>query len=354
MLEEFTRKFCKKYFSGVIILIANVYGKTSIYSSKSINIESEFFTEHEFDSILKSLKITGYTVLCYFDENDFISDYLNKKLNFDFIVFNLSRNGFGIAKKSLIPTFCDLNQIKYTASNGYACSLARQKYHMNLILKELGLNYLKSYTYANNKFTSHIPFDYKLRYIIKPLSESASQGISKDSIFCVDNEMQLNAYLKEKYFELNCSPLLIQEFVEGYEAKTILIDFDKTYALDPVGVEINHKRNLEKEIITNDIAFDYKHSNYLIKEELGSILSDKIKTQALKIYEAIGMENYGRIDCRIDNNTKEVYFMDFSTMPYFVSGGEMMFAFEQLGMEMQELLNIIINSALYSKYGYSL
>lgn len=354
MINELINIYSHKLYDGLIILIANVYGKTRFLSSKAIDLEAEFFSEDEFDYILKSLKECGYTVLCYFDENLFICDYLENKFKGEFLIFNLARNGYGISKKSLIPTFCDLNSIKYTASNGYACSLSRHKYHVNLLLKDLGLNSLKSYIYMNGSFFNAAHFKTDTKYIIKPLFESASQGINDDSIYTYVNLKEFYDYVDMKYQNLNCSPLLIQDFIEGYEAKTTIIDFKESFALEPIGVQINGKRNLMSSIITSDIAFEYCHTNYLIREELGSEIADIIQDQAIKVYKAIGMQNYGRIDCRIDYRTKKIYFMDFSTMPYFVSDGEMLFSFVNMGKDIHGLLNAIINSALISKYYYSL
>lgn len=349
-------KYCNKLYSGTIILLSNVYNRTKIYSNKSPNIQSEFFDENELNTILTALKQSGYTVLCYFDENKFIKDYLDDKiLAKEYIVFNLARNGYGIGKKSLIPTFCDLNSIKYTASDGYSCSFARHKYHVNCLLNELGFKSLKTYLFTDGTWLSNQkPDDFSIKYIVKPLNESASQGISKKSIFDGNNFEQLEKFVEQIYLQMNKIPLIIQQFIEGYEAKTTIIDFDSPYIFEPVGVEIDNIKNLKDLIITEEIAFTYKHRNYLLKNELGDNISNYIKDKSLLIYKAIGMKNYGRIDCRIDNKTNDVYFMDFSTMPYFVSDGEMLYSFKLLGYGLCHLLNAIINSALITKYNYSL
>ena len=355
-LFDILNKHTKKKYTGLIVLLANVYGKTHIFENDKLRLQAEFFNEEEFDYILSALKYNDYNVKCYFDENQFILDYLNNQIpNKEFLVFNLARNGMGVSKKSLIPTFCDLNNIKYTSSIGYVCALARHKYHVNMLLKTLNLNYLKSYVYDKfNWLNNKVPEDYNIKYIAKPLNESASQGISNDSVICCKNKSELNFYIKKLYEKLNNTPILLQQFIEGYEAKTTIIDFDKSYVFPPVGVEIENKRNLKKLIINEDIAFTYNHMNYLLNEELEEAVINTIKDQALIIYKTIGMQNYGRIDCRIDYTTNEVFFMDFATMPYFVSGGEMLFSFEKMGFNINCLLNAVINSALTSKYNYSL
>lgn len=345
----------KKHYNGTIILLSNVYGRTKLLEENRLNIASEFFSEDEYEYILTSLKKAKYNVVCYFDENDFIKDYLIGNIRFkDYIIFNLARNGYGIGKKSLIPTFCDLNKIKYTASSGYACSFARNKYHVNALLGYLGLNTIESYSYNDGWLNNNFPNKTKNKFIIKPLFESASQGVSEKSIYDPLSDGSLDKFVRSIFVRLNRSPLIVQRFIEGYEAKTPILDLDKPYALPTIGVEISGCRNLKNLIISDEIAFNYKHSNYLLNSEFDKEFTDKIARDAVKIYNAIGMQNYGRIDCRIDAQTKEVYFMDFSTMPYFVSGGEMLFAFESCGMDIHNLLNAIINSALISKYKVTL
>lgn len=348
--------FSNKYFKGTIILISNVYGRTKLISHNKLNITSEFFSEEEYDYILTSLKECKYNVICYFDENDFIFDYLSNNLKQkNILVFNLARNGYGVGKKSLIPTFCDLNNIMYTASNGYACSFARNKYHVNSLLKYLGLNSLESYVYDGFWFNNQYPKKVKHKFIVKPLFESASQGISDKSIFDPKSAKQsLNDFVKEVYTALNHSPLLVQQFIEGFEAKTTIIDLNKPFALPPIGVEINGFHNLGSKIISDEIAFNYNHKNYLLESELGKQITDRITSDAVKVYNAIGMQNYGRIDCRIDAKNMKIYYMDFSTMPYFVNNGEMLFAFKILNKDIHCLLNTIINSALQTKYNFTL
>lgn len=357
MLLHSLEKYTKKLYNGTIILLANVYGKTSILTKDRLRLQAEFFNQTELDYILTALKKCQYDVICYFDENKFITDFLDgsiTKNHEDYLVFNLARNGYGIGKKSLIPTFCDLNNIKYTSSNGYACSFARNKYHVNSLLGYLGLNCLESYVFDNFKWIGNQkPLDFSKKFIVKPLCESASQGISNNSIFCGTSD-DFENFILSKSKELNNVPLLIQEFIEGFEAKTTIIDFDKSYVFEPIGVEINGKHNLGDLIISEDIAFNYAHKNYILREELGDDIVSKIKQQSLLIYKAIGMQNYGRIDCRIDNKTNKIYYMDFSTMPYFVSEGEMLYAFQNNGYEISDLMNAIINSALIAKYNYSL
>lgn len=349
-------EFSNKFYKGTIILITNVYGKTRLINGNKLNIISEFFSEEEFNYILTSLKECDYNVVCYFDENDFISDFLNNKIKYkDYLVFNLARNGYGIGKKSLIPTFCDLNNIKYTASNGYACSFSRNKFHVNALLSYLGLNALESYVYNDGWLNNVHPNKTIDKYIIKPLSESASQGINSKSIYSYQEaNISLDKYVKIIFKELNNTPLIVQKFIEGYEAKTTIVDLCNPYALPTVGVEIDKTRYLGNKIISSDIAFNYNHTNYILSSEFGEDFANKIAIDAVNIYNYIGMQNYGRIDCRIEAKTNKVYFMDFSTMPYFVSNGEMLFAFESLGKDIHGLLNTIINSALQSKYKINL
>ncbi len=350
-LENWLKKAANIKVIENVILIANVNGRTLHYNRDPKDLYPEFFHEYEYEYILCGLRKKGYKVLCYFDENKFISDYLNNKIVFsDYIVFNLARNGYGISKKALIPTFCDLNNIKYTGSDGYGVSIARNKFHTEKLLLQNNLNGIESWLYNGVWNEKNRPYD-NLEVIIKPQFESASKGVTSKSIMNTSDKDFKNK-VEEIFSNLQCT-LVIEKFIRGFEAKIPLFRFDKVYAMPPVGVSINGKKRLESEILTDEIAFSYNHVEYDLAEIFDENIIDDIKQKSIEIYELLNLGNYGRIDCRIEPSGT-FYFYDFSTSPYFVSDSELNFAFKLYKMDIEDILMVIINSALVSKYNYSL
>lgn len=335
---------------GKIIIVANVYGQTEHYICPPEQMQVEFFNEREMNEIKNSLRNENYDFVAYYDENRFIRSVEDGEANInpDDLVFNLARNGYGVSKKSLIPTYCDYYGIKYTGSCGYSCSLARNKQHVSNLLLFNQLHGLKSWVYSGY-WQGNICPNENIEVIIKPLFESASKGVKKD---CIINTSNRNFFqiVDQKYRELN-NPLVIQQFVRGYECKVPVFVLDKITAFDPVGVSIDNQKFLNDGIITQNLSFHYSYDNYLLSDYFTPKVIEEVKESAEKIFELLGMENYGRIDCRITENG-DFYFYDFATMPYFIQHSELFYVFERMGYSQGKLFNLIFNSALVTKYHY--
>lgn len=343
-------KYIAKANVNRIILVANVYGETKHYICPSNELRIEFFNEREINDIKNSLRTEGYDFITYYDEHAFIQDVENQKINIDKkdIIFNLARNGKGVSKKSLIPTYCDYYGFQYTGSCGYTCSLARNKHHVSNLLLHNRLHGLKSWVYDGDWQLNSFP-DLNIEVIIKPLFESASRGVNADGIINTSSS-NFRKTLELKYNEIG-SPLIVEEFVRGYECKVPVFALDTVTAFDPIGICIDNNQFLDDKIITQDISYHYSYSNFMLAKYFEPKIINQIKLNAKKIFELLGMENYGRIDCRI---TKEgsFYFYDFATMPYFTEHSELTYLFNHYHLSQGALFNVIFNSALMTKYNY--
>ena len=104
----------KKY---KIALVANVRGKTKNYIDfDSSSVINEYFSLTLYEEIQRTLRNAGYEVCTFFDEDDFIKAVLENKIgNLEqLIVMNSSQKGTHIGRKSLVPAFCGLHNIKFT------------------------------------------------------------------------------------------------------------------------------------------------------------------------------------------------------------------------------------------------
>ena len=350
-MKNLLNKFSSKANLNRIIIVANVYGETTHYVCPKEQLRIEFFNEREINEIKNSLRNAGYNFITYYDEHKFIQDVeLNKiTIQENDLIFNLSRNGKGISKKSLIPTYCDYYDFKYTGSCGYACSLARNKKHVSELLIHNNLHGLKSWGY-NGKWQLNCRPQKDMEVIIKPLYESASRGIKSDCIINTSND-NFEKIVENKYIELNV-PLVVQQFIRGFECKVPIFVLDDITVFEPIGICINDVKYLNDKIITQDLSYHYSYEDYLLSECFPKSVIEDIKINARKIFELIGMENYGRIDCRITQDG-DFYFYDFATMPYFTEHSELTYLFKKYELNQSALFNVIFNSALITKYNYN-
>lgn len=335
-----------------IILIANSKDTPLSDRPNSKDIWIEFFNEQELEYLIQALRENDLFVEVYFAEQAFIKDILEHKypdLN-QLFVFNLARNGFGIGKKSLIPSFCDLMGIKYSGSSAYVCSLARNKYHCSRLFEHFDCCGTPTWVYDWNSgwFLGEKPPE-NLDIIIKPMFESASKGVTKDSVINTsDSQFSTRVHA---HSQRSSEPVLIQKFIKGYECQVPFIRLMSDVFFSPVGICIGSAYQLHDKIITEDLSYHYSYGYYDAKQEIDNDVCNQLIAIAKKAAQIIGINTYGRIDFRIDEN-KNLFITDVATMPYIVEHSAFYHTFSNMGMTSKELLLSVICSALIHKYHY--
>ena len=335
-----------------IILIANSKDTPLNNRPNSKDIWIEFFTDSEIEYLTNALRSNDLYVDVYFAEQDFIKDILNHKytdLN-QLFVFNLARNGFGISKKSLIPSFCDLMDIKYSGSNAYVCSLARNKFHCSQLFLYLNSAGTPGWVYdpLSGWFLDEKP-PQNTEVIIKPMFESASKGITRESIMNTSDPLFLSRVNTRAQRSLE--PMLIQKFIKGYECQIPFIKLNQNIFFQPIGICIGGDCLLGDKIISEDLSYVYSYEYYNAFEKLDSSVCERMIQTARRAAEIVGIETYGRIDFRLDNQMN-FYITDIATMPYIVEHSSFYHVFSEMGMSERELMLSIIGSALINKYHY--
>lgn len=332
-----------------IILLTNTRNHTRNIGDLQIQFanEIEFFDEEEFEEILEGIKDAGFYVECYFNEISFINDVLSSKLDSKkIIVYNLARNGKKEGKKSLIPSFCDLLNIPYIGSNAFSISLCRNKYIFSKVLQANNISVPKTWLYlGGRKWANGKPCPGE-RIIVKPAYESASIGMDEKCIFTytIDSE----EYIEDLYIKNEKKALIIQEFISGYECEVPFFKCETPIVLDPVGISLNNEYVLDDNILTENISNTYSYDFYLLDSLLPDIIINEIKTTCHKTIEILGIENYGRIDFRVNHNGN-IYITDIAASPYTTKHSSFAFLFEQYNLPYSSIFTTILASKFNSK-----
>lgn len=351
-----TKEYIKTLITGIstdvqVLFVANVVDKTMIkdFRNTSDSIITEYFTEDEYNQMLLAIRQNGYHVNVFFDENEFIKFIIkqeNSTMLSKCVVFNLARNGSGLCKKSLIPSFCDVYKLPSTGSNAYMTCLGRHKFHYNAILKQNGINAVNSWLYTGKGWLNDIEPPQNRKLIAKPTYESASRGVRESSVF--EYSADSVALLGNLYNEFE-QDIIVQDFISGYEVQVPLIIGDEPVALQPIAITMNHSPNLGNKIITYDLAFSEEYS-FTAYTAINKYISDKLIVEAIKTAKCLGMTNYGRVDFRIDTNGN-YYITDISTHPYLINHSAFAFAFREMNFDYKDIFACIIQLA-YQKKGY--
>jgi D-alanine-D-alanine ligase len=341
IIEDITQDF-------EIYLIANSCTKTQHKEKRSFkNIAIEFFTDEEMDSIINSLRGLGFYLEVYFDELNLIKKLVTIKNKDKIVVFNFARNGFGVDKKSLIPTFCELYNIAYTGSNAYACAISRHKYHSFQLMNSNGIPTVQTWMYLGNGnwHMNQYP-DKDCLLILKPAFESASKGVSKNNILYYDSD-DFGKKIDNLFIELN-QPIIVQKFISGFEVQVPIIQYENLLALPPMGIMIDGEYNLKESIISEDISFSYKYNYYDFGRKVNESIISELQDYARKTFFLLELTNYGRVDFRIDEKGS-FYVFDVSTMPYIIIHSAFCSSFKLLGLTQQDIFKSIFASVIKNK-----
>ena len=308
------------------IIVCNKKDTTVIKSNyKGSSIETEFLSEDEFNQLFEMAYSLNIPFDIFTSELDFIKTIIEKKekiKNKNIIIYNSAQNGTGAGRKSLIPAFCNLFNLTHTGSDAYRVSLCRDKFAINSILKANNINVPNSFL-CNGNTISDLTLT-QGKYLIKPLYESASIGITNQNIFT--SEHIPVDYIKSLCIELNQS-MLIQEFIDGYEFEIpILRKGEDILIFDPVILSLkNHTLYMGDDILDYDRIYndDYMFSN--MPEELSSY-KEPLKATAYNVANLLELNGLCRVDGRITKNG-DYFVTDVSTNPHFIKHSSVTHAF---------------------------
>lgn len=325
-----------------IFLVVNTNEENVEDDFSKFSITTEYYSNDELSQIISSLRRLKTIVHLFREENSFIAAFINNKLFLDnALVINSAQSGTGPGRKSLIPAFCNLNNLKYSGSNAYVVSLCRNKYHVNKLLQSHNIPVPNSWLYDTEWFDDSIPTE-GTKVITKPIYESASIGISNESKFDYD---QSKISFIEKLSKITQQPIMVQEFVGGYEVEVPIICFEtKVYTLCAVGISLNNSTYLGDNFLTYEDVFLDGYAFYDFGE-FNPELSIQLLIYAKKVGRTLGINGLGRVDFRIDKDNN--YFVtDVSTNPHLIKHSSYNYAFEKCGLNSHDIYKTVIVNGL--------
>ncbi len=321
-----------------ICFVVNIDYQTRIATDyNDFSISSEFLNQDEAERIYNALLMNGYDVMLFSDEIDFIRHILSQgEQEKKQAVINLAQNGTAIGRKSLIPAFCDLLEIQRTGSNAYVVSLCRDKYRSSKILAAGNLPTPQSWLYDFQKgWLGDSPNGFVNRIIVKPNYESSSIGIGEENIGYYDSKFQEKIEHIARKFK---QAVIVEEFISGYEVEIPIICLDNVSILSafPVGIARQGNTMLGDQILSYDIRSkdDYDFYNF---NDIDKALSRELVTMAKQAYSLLGIQGFGRIDCRV-NREGQPFITDVCTSPHITSQTSYSYVFESLGFSYEQMV----------------
>ncbi len=255
------------------------------------------------------------------------------------IVFPMRWGTTSRTVKGLIPSLCEAHGIKYIGADSYTQILCNDKYLSKMYVRDFGLQIPNGLLVRKGQADSEILAAIKyLTYplVIKPNFGGGSSGISSKSI--VDSNDDALSLIK-KLFRYGFSPVLVEEYIKGYEVSILLVgDKSRVYYCDEIQLIINEESYFNHTIW----GFETKKVNLSSAHYLpSSLVSLEDKEKAKQIFLSFEKANYLRIDGRV--NTDGFFLIELSPDCYIGPESDFSVAFENRGKTLSEFYQILVS-----------
>ena len=237
-----------------------------------------------------------------------------------------------------VPALLNMHSIPYSGNPLEAMFITTSKALTNKILIEEGINIPASF----------FPSQYKLlkpgnRYIIKPIWEDGSLGITDDSVFTYEPGYE------KKFNGFDDSHWIIQDYIDGREFNISVLTGENGPEVMPPAEMVFHNYKGDKPRIVDFKAkweadsFEYVNT---IREfpgkKLNSTLNEKLRSAALQCWHVFGLKGYARVDMRIDKNDNP-YVIEVNANPCMSPDSGLVAATIEAGIPFTDVLQRIIS-----------
>ena len=221
--------------------------------------------------------------------------------------------GLNDPNKIWLSDYLDEHQIKYTGSGQIAHELELNKQFAKQKVRDSGINTSNFYVRDQlESFRPASPLAFPL--FIKPTNRGGGVGIDSDSV--VNNYQQLEAKVLSIRLDHD-SDSLIEEYLPGREFSVgILKDRSSGgYFIMPLELvapeDVRGSRILSQAVKAADTEAYLAIDNPTIKKDVSQL--------AMKVFEALGARDYGRIDIRLDAGGVP-QFLEANLLPSLLDG----------------------------------
>jgi len=256
------------------------------------------------------------------------------------MVFNMAYGIQGQNRYTHVPAMLEMLGIPYVGSGPEAHSVVQDKVMTKIVLQKNNIPTPGFWVFS----TSEDKFDDLIfPVIVKPKMESTSMGME-----VVDNWDDLRKAVA-KQIEKFSQDILVEQFIPGREFAVGLLGNGNHIEILPI-VEIDLKGDPNKIQTLDD-----KKSTPLDKicpAKLTEQQEKEIKKISLESFKKLGLNDFARVDLRMDKNGN-VYILELNSMASLGVTGSYVHAAKSAGYSYDSLINKILDTAAMRYFGES-
>jgi D-alanine-D-alanine ligase len=237
-----------------------------------------------------------------------------------------------------VPALLNMYAIPYSGNSVESIFLTTNKTICSKAMKNAGINNPASY--LPSQIDQLIP---GRKYIVKPIWEDGSLGITDKSVF------ECKPGFEEKLKGMDDSHWFIEDFIDGREFNiSVLAGKNGPEVMSPAEIVFVNYEEERPKIIDFKAKWEMDSFEYVntVREFPGNSLSNKLqknlKEAALSCWNLFGLKGYARIDVRTDNN-ENVFVIEINGNPCISPDGGFVAATRLAGYPFTEVLQRIID-----------
>jgi D-alanine-D-alanine ligase len=236
-----------------------------------------------------------------------------------------------------VPALLNMYSIPFAGNPLEAIFLTSNKTLSSKAMKDAGIS--NPGLYAPSQLNMLKP---GRKYIVKPIWEDGSLGITEDSVF------ECKPGFEEKIQGLDDAHWFIEDFIDGREFNmSVLAGKDGPEVLPPAEIVFVNYSDTKPRIVDFKAKWDMDSFEYIntIREFPGKNLSPELeknlKEAARACWHLFGLKGYARVDARTDSKDN-VFVIEINANPCISPDGGFVAATKEAGYSFTDVLQRII------------
>lgn len=267
---------------------------------------------------------------------------LHVKQHLNDIVFPMYYGSASSTSKGIVPALCEANNIDYIGADLYAQIICNDKSLSKLYASNFGIHSAHSVLLRCPVSVENVIPQISLLplpLIVKPNFGGGSTGISDNGLAYSYQDAATLACKLYKYLGI---PILVEEYIEGYEVELIVAGNQQSiHFCEEVQLLIDDREYFKQDIwgfeskSIDDSKVDFRMSSYI---------SEKDKNNLKRLFLSFKKLEMIRFDGRVRDNN--FYLLELSPDCYLGDDCAFYFAFESKGYSHAEMFKFLINLSL--------
>ena len=326
-----------------------MYNKKSIDEKDVINVfgtaTKEHYNEKTVEKVAKALEKGGHSVkvieggMSFIDE---MKDFMPKVVAGDRpgIVFNMAYGIQGQNRYTHVPAMLEMLGIPYVGSGPETHAVVQDKVMTKIVLQKNNIPTPGFWVFSSPEDTFD---DLVFPVIVKPKMESTSMGMN-----VVDNWTDLKVAVAEQMKNFT-QDILVEQFIPGREFAVGLLGNGSNIQVLPI-VEIDLAGDPNKIQTLSD-----KKETPLDKicpAKLTEQQENEIKRLSLESFKKLGLNDFARVDFRMDKDGN-IYILELNSMASLGVTGSFVHAAQTAGYTYESMINKILEVSALRYFGES-